>query len=752
MSLASVIRNLRVNLSLNAAALSEGTKDAMKRFQNFGNKMSTIAAGIGTGIAGAFAGFTAATDRMRELDQAARKAGLAAKEMQILGLASEQFGMTTEQLGDGLKDFSDKMGDFIRNGSGPMKDFFEGIGKGLVSVDDFKGKNAHEQMQLYVDTLQKAGATHEDIAFYMEGMVNDGTLIWDMYKDGGKAIDAVRAKAEQMGISLDATAMQSALAARNNLAMVRAAMTMQLDQVIAKMAPALESLATALVPVIGTVSDAFIVLIGYLEQAVNWFTALDPKTQQYVATAALIAAGLAPIAAGAGILVSALGPLASAFGLVTTAIRVMSVALLTNPIGLTIAAIAGTAALIYANWDSVGPWFASLWDGIKTYFQGFIDFFRGVFTGDVGLAVEGLKGIFEGFKAIWQTIWDGISGILQSAWDNVIKPVLDHFGATDDVIAAWTGLKDTVFGFFDGIVGKIDAAMTKLKDLWNWLTKSKDAANQVSDQAIANGQYSSSGPSYTQSILGGDAKAGLAIGTGGAAAQGQADGAAYADGVRGALDIRSPSRVMMEIGQHIMAGLGIGIDSNRSQVDQTTTSIRDDIKSTFSDGLTDIINKSRTFKEVLIDALNQISNRLAQMAADGLFNMVFGGGGIGVSGNDALSKVIAAIPGFIKLPGFANGVRDFAGGLAIVGENGPELASLGKGSSVYSNAETKRMLSGSGQVPSIHISMDEGLKAELLNTAARQSAQITQSGIKDFSRNGLPSKLKSFQRDQRAHG
>jgi hypothetical protein len=46
----------------------------------------------------------------------------------------------------------------------------------------------------------------------------------------------------------------------------------------------------------------------------------------------------------------------------------------------------------------------------------------------------------------------------------------------------------------------------------------------------------------------------------------------------------------------------------------------------------------------------------------------------------------------IKIPGFAGGVNNFAGGLAIVGERGPELVNLPKGSDVIPN----HMLNGSG--------------------------------------------------------
>jgi hypothetical protein len=48
------------------------------------------------------------------------------------------------------------------------------------------------------------------------------------------------------------------------------------------------------------------------------------------------------------------------------------------------------------------------------------------------------------------------------------------------------------------------------------------------------------------------------------------------------------------------------------------------------------------------------------------------------------------------LPHFAAGVRNFRGGLALLGENGPELAALAAGSNVYNAGDTARMLGAGG--------------------------------------------------------
>jgi tape measure domain-containing protein len=50
-----------------------------------------------------------------------------------------------------------------------------------------------------------------------------------------------------------------------------------------------------------------------------------------------------------------------------------------------------------------------------------------------------------------------------------------------------------------------------------------------------------------------------------------------------------------------------------------------------------------------------------------------------------------------SIPGFANGVTNFSGGLAMVGEQGPELVSMPRGSNVISNNDLKSIGGGSGQ-------------------------------------------------------
>lgn len=100
--------------------------------------------------------------------------------------------------------------------------------------------------------------------------------------------------------------------------------------------------------------------------------------------------------------------------------------------------------------------------------------------------------------------------------------------------------------------------------------------------------------------------------------------------------------------------------------------------------------------ESLSGALTKIGNKLLDMAVDGLWGKAFGGGG----GLGLLSSLFGGgSSGTIQVgnqlfPKFANGTMSAPGGLAIVGERGPELVNLPAGSQVIpNNALNRTMLS-----------------------------------------------------------
>lgn len=71
---------------------------------------------------------------------------------------------------------------------------------------------------------------------------------------------------------------------------------------------------------------------------------------------------------------------------------------------------------------------------LKEYFNGWVDFLKGLFTGDVNLAVEGLKAIFNGLLDFFSSGWDIVKVLTSTIVDGLkkvkefIAPKLKEFG------------------------------------------------------------------------------------------------------------------------------------------------------------------------------------------------------------------------------------------------------------------------------------------------------------------------------------
>jgi phage-related protein len=151
---------------------------------------------------------------------------------------------------------------------------------------------------------------------------------------------------------------------------------------------------------------------------------------------------------------------------------------------------------------------------------------------------------------------------------------------------------------------------------------------------------------------------------------------------------RSPSLVFKEIGEDLMTGLGLGIRSAESEatdameevasaVNQTAegslSAIGQTVQSTMESAFGSIIDGSKSAAEAFKDMANSIMQQVVRMMA--------------------VRAIMSFIPGgsFGGMPGFANGTPNAPGGLALVGERGPELVNLPKGSKVTDAQRTKGM-------------------------------------------------------------
>ncbi|MEI4262776.1 phage tail tape measure protein [Roseovarius sp. D0-M9] len=175
----------------------------------------------------------------------------------------------------------------------------------------------------------------------------------------------------------------------------------------------------------------------------------------------------------------AMWSLVPAMPLVAGGVKAIGAALVANPIGLAVAAIAGGAYLIYKNWEDVGPWFKERLGNVGDVFTGLSDLVGGVFTGDMGRAVDGLKTAWGGVVGWYTGLFEAMGDGARWTYNNVIKPVTDAMGVTENIEAGWRSLKETLGGILEWIGAKFDWVLEKIKpvvDALRWVgSKAGDA-------------------------------------------------------------------------------------------------------------------------------------------------------------------------------------------------------------------------------------------------------------------------------------
>lgn len=112
-----------------------------------------------------------------------------------------------------------------------------------------------------------------------------------------------------------------------------------------------------------------------------------------------------------------------------------------------------------------------------------------------------------------------------------------------------------------------------------------------------------------------------------------------------------------------------GIRNQGGNVSWSASSLVSNINSPFSGAVNSALNWGRSIGNAIADGLRSAGNAIS----------------------NAASWAAGKLSG-LKIPGFAGGVKNFGGGLAVVGERGPELVALPKGASVYDTQTSKSMI------------------------------------------------------------
>ncbi|UIZ57777.1 hypothetical protein LZP46_01060 [Acinetobacter sp. SCLZS86] len=217
--------------------------DASRTSQLFENSVRSLTPHLLSliGISGTFVGIAVDTlNKAAELQNLSNVSGMNVEQFQYYVTGAKKVGVEQEKLADIFKDTRDKVGDFIATGGGEMADFFENIAPKVgVTVEQFKKLNGQEALQLYVDTLQKAGVSQNEMVFYLEAIANDATLLLPLLNQGGESWKKYGDAAQSAGAILGQGTVDEAVKAKQALGNLQTSVSGVTNTLVANAAPAI---------------------------------------------------------------------------------------------------------------------------------------------------------------------------------------------------------------------------------------------------------------------------------------------------------------------------------------------------------------------------------------------------------------------------------------------------------------------------------------------------------------------------------
>lgn len=252
-------------------------KDAEKQTESSFTNMRKHVNTYGLAVAGAAAGAVTALAAMAletanqaaELEVFAFRANTTTQEFQKMAVGAAAFGVEGDKLSDMMKDFNEKMGELTAIGAGGGVDFFEKIAMKTEGsseaakklILDMQKLSGPEALQMYVDKLEEAGVTQEQMSFYLESMASDLTDLYPLLANGGEGLRLYGDMAERAGIIMTDQTKEAALALKDQVYML----DLQLQG-------AKNQLMQAVIPAFVDVADAF---FGGSEQGLQFSEVAD---------------------------------------------------------------------------------------------------------------------------------------------------------------------------------------------------------------------------------------------------------------------------------------------------------------------------------------------------------------------------------------------------------------------------------------------------------------------------------------------
>lgn len=225
-SLGRLTLDLVVQTASFSEPLSRAERQARTSSQGIANSLNIAAIAV-SALSGAVAGLSVAqlvnySDRViqagNDIQKFSKLANASVRDFQYYAKGAETAGISMESFADKMKDMQDRIGDFQQTGGGPLADFFTNIAPKVgVTIQQFQKLSGPDALQLFYNSLEKAGASTNDMKFYMEAIISDSSLLIPLLENGGEGFKKWGDAAERAGAIMSDDLVKSLAQARENL-------------------------------------------------------------------------------------------------------------------------------------------------------------------------------------------------------------------------------------------------------------------------------------------------------------------------------------------------------------------------------------------------------------------------------------------------------------------------------------------------------------------------------------------------------
>lgn len=372
--------NMFASLTLESASFMSGMDAArkqigmtQKRFAEVGSGLQKVGAVLSVGITAPFVAMGAAAlgsaremaSSVTEIQKSAQLANVTTSEFQRLAFAAKSVGFESEKLTDVYKDVNDRVGEFISTGGGEMKDFFEKVAPKVgITAAAFRGLSGPQALQLYYNSLQKAGLNQQQMTFYMEAMADEASALIPLLQNNGAAMGELGAKAAVIPPEAMADLKRYTEAQR------------EMEQSIQKVTIAIVS---------SGLLEGITSIITKITDLTGGFATANPEVFKWGIVLGGAAAALGPVVAGIGTFVTVIGSALPALAALRVAVITQAIPALVTfaataaPIALPIIAVGaaiGGVIVAIRNWDKIKPyvdkvvgWMSGMYTGVKLWLQ-----------------------------------------------------------------------------------------------------------------------------------------------------------------------------------------------------------------------------------------------------------------------------------------------------------------------------------------------------------------------------------------------